>query len=136
MTPVKKVGWFSIVGVGLILLGLLWNLDFPINKNLWSSSYTVLTGGISLLLFALFYYIIDIKGYHKWSFFFRVIGMNSIFIYISPIFINYSYIANAAFRWVGQLSGVYQRPVMGVCTVLVAWLVLYIMYKKKVFIKV
>lgn len=136
MTPIKKAGWFCIVGVGLILLGLLWNLDFPINKNLWSSSYTVLTGGISLLLFALFYYIIDIKGYYKWSFFFRVIGMNSIFIYISPIFINYSSIANAALRWVGQLSGVYQRPVMGVCTVLVAWLALYIMYKKKVFIKV
>lgn len=136
MVPIKKVQWFCIAGVGLILLGLLWNLDFPINKNLWSSSFTVLTGGISLLLFALFYYIIDIKGYYKWSFFFRVIGMNSIFIYISPIFINYSYIANAAFRWMGQLSGVYQAPVMGVCTVLVSWLVLYFMYRKNIFIKV
>lgn len=136
MAPIKKTLWFCIAGVGLILLGLLWNLDFPINKNLWSSSYTVLTGGISLLLFALFYYIIDIKGYYKWSFFFRVIGMNSIFIYLSPIFINYSYIARAGLRWVGQLAGPYEAPVMGLCTVFVSWLVLYFMYKKKIFIKV
>jgi predicted acyltransferase len=136
MSPIKKVFWFSIGGLGLILLGLLWGLDFPINKNLWSSSFTLLTGGISLLLFALFYYIIDVRGYYKWSFFFRVIGMNSIFIYISPIFINYSYIAKASLRWIGQLSGTYEVPVMGICTVFVSWLVLYFMYKKNIFIKV
>ena len=136
MSPIKKVCWFSIGGVGLILLGLLWGLDFPINKNLWSSSFTLLAGGVSLLLFALFYYIIDVRGYYKWSFFFRVIGMNSIFIYISPIFINYSYMAKASLRWIGQLSGTYEVPVMGVCTVFVSWLVLYFMYKKNIFIKV
>lgn len=136
MAPIKKVLWFCIAGIGLVLLGILWNLDFPINKNLWSSSYTVLTGGISLLSFALFYYIIDIKGYSKWTFFFRVIGMNSIFAYISPIFINYPYIAQAGFRWLGQLSGIYEKPVMGLCTVMIFWLVLYLMYKKNIFIKV
>lgn len=136
MQPMKKVMWFCISGIGLILLALLWSLDFPINKNMWSSSFTLLTGGISLLLFALFYYIIDIKGYHKWSFFFRVIGMNSIFIYVSPIFINYAYMSKGVFRWVGQLAGPYEIPVMGVCTVLMSWLVLYFLYKKKIFIKV
>jgi len=136
ITPIKKVMWFSIAGVGLILLALVWNLDFPINKNLWSSSFTVLTGGVSLLLFALFYYVIDIKGYYKWSFFFRVIGMNSIFIYVSPVFISYSYISKGLFRWVGQLAGNYEVPVMGLCTVLVSWLVLYFLYKKKIFIKI
>lgn len=136
MTPMKKMMWFCAVGVVLILLALLWNIDFPINKNMWSSSFVLLTGGISLLVFALFYYIIDIKGYYRWSFFFRVIGMNSIFIYISPIFISYSYIAKGAFRWVGQLAGAYEAPVMGLCTVLVSWLVLYLMYKKKIFLKV
>ena len=136
ISPIRKVCWFTITGAVLILLGLLWNLDFPINKNLWSSSFTVLTGGISLLLFALFYYIIDVRGCHKWTFFFRVIGMNSIFIYVSPVFINYSYMAKAAFRWIGQLTGAYEVPVMGACTVFVSWLVLYFMYKKNIFIKV
>lgn len=136
MEPIKKVLWFWIAGVTLVLLGLFWNLDFPVNKNMWSSSFTLLTGGISLLLFALFYYIIDVRGYYKWSFFFRVIGMNSIFIYISPVFINYSYIAKAIFRWVGQLSGQYEKPMMGLCTVLVSWLVLYFMYRKNIFLKI
>lgn len=136
MQPIKKVMWFCITGTGLILLAFLWNLDFPINKNMWSSPFTLLTGGISLLLFALFYYVIDIKGYYKWSFFFRVIGMNSIFIYISPIFINYSYMSKGVFRWIGQLAGPYEAPVMGICTVLISWLVLYFLYKKKIFIKV
>ncbi len=136
LPPIKKVLWFVVIGVGLILLSFIWNLDFPINKNLWSSSFTVLTGGISLLLFALFYFIIDIKGYHKWTFFFRVIGMNSIFIYVSPIFINYSYMARGLFRWMGHLVGSYETPVMGICTVLVAWLVLYFLYRKNVFIRI
>jgi len=134
--PIKKVISFLLVGTGMILLALLWDTDFPINKNLWSSSFTLLTGGISLILFAIFYYIIDIRGYYKWSFFFRVIGMNSIFIYISPIFINYSYMAKGLLRWIGQLSGSYEDPVMRLCTVMIAWIVLYFMYKKNVFIKV
>ena len=136
ITPTKKVMWFIIVGIGMIVLALLWNLDFPINKNLWSSSFTLLTGGISLILFALFYYIIDVKGHYKWTFFFRVIGMNSIFIYVSPIFINYSFMAKGLFRWLGQLSGAYEEPVMRLCTVMIAWLVLYFFYKKDIFIKV
>lgn len=136
MSPVKKTMWFCLVGIGLIGLSLIWDKDFPINKNLWSSSFTVLTGGISLLLFASFYYIIDIKGFFKWSFFFRIIGMNSLFIYVSPIFINYSFFAKGAFRWLGQLAGTYEVPVMAVCTIVVSWLLLYFMYNKSIFIKI
>ena len=136
MKPSKKAQWFAIAGAGLILLALVWNIDFPINKNLWSSSFTVLTGGISLLLFALFYFIIDVKGYDKWTFFFRVIGMNSIFIYISPVFISYSYTANKLFGSIGALFGVYEAPVMRLFAVVVAWLVLYFLYKKNVFLKI
>jgi predicted acyltransferase len=44
--------------------------------------------------------------------------------------------AKAAFRWIGQLTGAYEVPVMGACTVFVSWLVLYFMYKKNIFIKV
>lgn len=135
-TPIKKVIWFLIIGAGMILLALLWSIDFPVNKNLWSSSFTLLTGGISLILFALFYYVIDVKGYYKWSFFFTVIGINSIFIYVSPIFINYAYTGNTLFNWLGQLSGAYAAPVLTLCTVLVKWLLLYFMYKKKIFIKI
>lgn len=124
---------------GFIFLGLaqLWNLDFPINKNLWSSSFVLHVGGYSLLLLALFYYIIDVLGYVKWSFFFRVIGMNSILIYMSGRFINWEYTTNGFFQWLGELVGnPYNIVVMAVCFVMVKWLFLYFMYRKKVFLSV
>ncbi len=64
----------AVAGIIFIALALIWNFDFPINKNLWSSSFVLNVGGISLLLLSLFYYIIDVLGYIRWSFFFRIIG--------------------------------------------------------------
>jgi predicted acyltransferase len=124
---------------GIIFLGLaqLWNLDFPINKNLWSSSFVLHVGGYSLILLALFYYIIDVLGYVKWSFFFRVIGMNSILIYMSGHFIDWGYTTNGFFQWLGELVGdPYNVVVMAVCYVMIKWLFLYFMYRKKVFLSV
>src|SRR5687767_13112411 len=66
-SPVRKVLWFVIMGVLSIAASLLWNIDFPINKNLWSSSFVLLTTGLSLLLLATFYYVIDVRGYKKWT---------------------------------------------------------------------
>lgn len=136
-SEVKKVQIMAVTGIVSIGLALLWSLDFPFNKNLWSSSFVLLTGGLSLLLLALFYYIIDVRGYRKWSFFLKVIGMNSILIYISPVFINWDYTANALFKWLGQLAGEdYGQLVLAVGAVLVQWLFLYFLYRKKVFLKV
>jgi len=124
---------------GMIFLGLaqLWNLDFPINKNLWTSSFVLNVGGYSLLLLSLFYYVIDVLGYQKWAFYFKVIGMNSILIYMSGRFINWEYTTNGFFKWLGQLiSDPYNAVVMAVCFVMVKWAFLYFMYKKKVFLRV
>ncbi|MGO4291524.1 acyltransferase family protein [Chitinophaga sp. RAB17] len=137
MLPVKKVGVMAVTGVIFLVLAQIWNLDFPINKNLWSSSFVLQVGGISLLLLALFYYVIDIAGYKKWAFFFRVIGMNSILIYISAHFIDWSYTNNAFFKWLGQLVGEpFGAVALAITLVFVKWLFLYFMYKKKVFLKV
>ena len=124
-------------GVASIVLALIWNFDFPINKNLWTSSFVLLVGGLSLLLLALFYYIIDVLGYKKWSFFFRVIGMNSILIYMSGRFINWEYSTDGFFKWMGQLIGnPFNAVAMAICYVMVKWAFLYFMYKKKVFLRV
>ncbi|MBS0030072.1 acyltransferase family protein [Chitinophaga sp. 22321] len=137
MSPKKKVGWMALAGVIFLVLAQLWNLDFPINKNLWTSSFVLQVGGISLLLLSLFYYVIDIAGYKKWAFFFRVIGMNSILIYISGHFIDWSYTNNAFFIWLGQLIGdPYGAVALAITFVFVKWLFLYFMYKHKVFLKV
>ncbi len=128
-----------LAGAGALAIGLslIWNLDFPINKNLWSSSFVLLVGGLSLLLLSLFYYIIDVLGYKKWSFFFRVIGMNSILIYMSGRFINWEYSTEGFFKWLGQLVGnPFNVVAMAICYVMVKWTFLYFMYKKKVFLRV
>src|SRR5665647_1610301 len=126
-----------IAGVIFLILAQIWNLDFPINKNLWTSSFVLNVGGISLLLLSLFYYVIDVLGYKKWAFFFKVIGMNSILIYMSGRFINWIYTTNGFFQWLGQLVGnPFNVVVMAFCLVFVKWVFLYFMYKKKVFLRV
>jgi predicted acyltransferase len=135
--PQKKAGRLAVVGIISIALALLWNFDFPINKNMWSSSFVLLTTGLSLLLLSLFYYIIDVRGYKSWAFFFKVIGMNSILIYLSGKFINWNYTTNGFFKWLDQLiGGPYNVVVMALCLVMIKWLFLYILYKKKMFLRV
>lgn len=136
-TQTRKALLMAIVGIVLMGVAQLWNLDFPINKNLWSSSFVFHVGGISLLFMSFFYYVIDVLGYKKWAFFFKVIGMNSILIYISGVFINWAYTTNAMFGWLGQLVGEpYNIVVLGVCTIFVQWIFLYLLYKKKTFLRV
>jgi predicted acyltransferase len=127
----------TLFGIGSLVLAWIWNLDFPVNKNLWTSSFVLNVGGISLILLALFYYVIDVLGYRKWAFFFTVIGMNSILIYMSGRFINWEYATRGFFQWVGQLVGdPYNIVVMVFCFLAVKWAFLYFMYKKKVFLRV
>jgi predicted acyltransferase len=136
-TGEKKVMQLLITGVIFLALAQLWNLDFPINKNLWTSSFVLNVGGISLILLGIFYYIIDVKGYKKWAFFFRVIGMNSILIYISGHFINWDYTNNGFFEWLGQLIGdPFNAVILAITYVLIKWAFLYFMYKKNVFLRV
>ena len=137
ITQQTKALRMALIGILFIFVSLLWNLDFPINKNLWSSSFVLLVGGISLLLMSLFYYVIDVLGYKKWAFFFKVIGMNSILIYISGHFIRWSYTNAGFFQWLFQLVGdPYNLVVMAITLVLVKWLFLYYLYEKKTFLRV
>jgi predicted acyltransferase len=133
----RKSAWMAVAGVTFIIIALIWNFNFPINKNLWTSSFVCLVGGISLLFFSIFYYIIDVKGHKKWAFFFKVIGMNSILIYLSGHFIDWEFATNGFFKWLGQLTPVLYAPVvMAICYVAVKWAFLYFLYLKKVFLKV
>lgn len=133
----KKALYMAIAGIFCLIIGQIWNLDFPINKNLWSSSFVMYVGGWSLLLLSFFYYIIDVLGYKSWAFFFKVIGMNSILIYISGQFIDWEYTNNGFFQWLFQLTGEpYDAVVKAICLVLIQWAFLYILYKKKVFLRV
>ncbi|TDO96579.1 acyltransferase family protein [Flavobacterium sp. 245] len=71
----------AITGVVLVIGGLLWNIIFPINKSLWTSSYVLYTAGIGTLCLSLLYYIIDIQGYKKWSKLFLIWGVNPMIVF-------------------------------------------------------
>jgi predicted acyltransferase len=133
----KKTVTMVICGIISLLIAQIWNLDFPINKNMWSSSFVMHTTGLSLLLLSMFYYIIDVLGYKKWAFFFKVIGMNSILIYMSGKFINWSYTNKAFFQWLNDLVGTpYNALIMVFCLLLIKWLFLNLLYQKKIFLRV
>lgn len=133
----KKALMMALLGLLSLLVAQLWNLDFPINKNMWSSSFVMHTTGLSLLLMALFYYIIDVLGYQRWAFFLKVIGMNSILIYISGKFINWKYTTNGFFQWLVEWVGEpYNLVTLSLCMILVKWMFLYILYRQKIFLRV
>jgi len=136
-TQTRKAIILGLTGIVFIVLAQIWNLDFPINKNLWTSSFVLQVGGLSLILLSVFYFIIDVLGYKKWAFFFKVIGMNSILIYLSGRFINWEYTNDGFFGWLGQLIGnPFNDVILAITYVLVKWAFLYFLYQKKVFLKV
>lgn len=127
----------ACAGLVLLFSGLLWSLVMPLNKNLWTSSFVLYVGGWSLLLFTLFYYVIDILNYRKWSFFFMVVGVNSITIYMAQAILNFHHTTNFIFGGTLKFfpSEMYQL-MFGIAYVTVIWTFLYILYKKKIFLKV
>ncbi|MBF4492051.1 DUF5009 domain-containing protein [Flavobacterium sp. MR2016-29] len=71
----------AITSIGLIALGLLWSLAFPINKSIWTSSYVLFTSGIALLILSIIYYIIDVLSYKKWTPFLLSWGVNPMIVF-------------------------------------------------------
>lgn len=136
-TPADNAKWLATAGVISLVLAFLWNLDFPFNKNLWSSSFVLLTGGLSLLLLALFYFFIDVRGHRRWTIFFRVIGMNSILIYLSPHFINWTFTANALLKWLEQWVGTpFDQVILGCGILGVQWTFVYFLYRAGIFLRI
>jgi len=138
ISGLKKALWMGIAGIVSLALGWLWGLLFPINKNLWTSSFVLYTGGWSLLLIAIFYLIIDVWGWKKWAFFFIVIGMNSITIYMFQAgIINFQSSAEFFFGGIIKSFGENWQPLIAaIGYTTVCWVFLYILYKKKIFLKV
>ena len=132
----SKVGIMLLTSLILLVLGYLWGLAFPINKNLWTSSFVVFATGWSLLLFALFYLVIDVVGLKRWSFFFRVIGMNSITIYVLQQFFDFHKPVQRLFGgFLSLFPEQYYPSLYWCCYVLICWLLLYFLYRKSVFLK-
>ncbi|GAB4015073.1 acyltransferase family protein [Spirosoma koreense] len=133
----QKLQRLVIGGIACVTLGWIWNLVLPVNKNLWTSSFVLVAGGWSLLMLSLFYWLIDMLQFRRWTFFFIVIGMNSILIYLSERFIDFEYTTHSLFS---GLLHFFSEPVQAVGSVFaflaVKWIFLYFLYKKNTFLRV
>jgi len=153
-TEKQKVPQQLLIGGAIgIIAGLLWGFIFPINKPLWTSSYVLYSAGWASVALAGLIWIIDIKSYKKWTSFFVVFGMNPLFIFalsglwaITLIriirFDNGEGKITNAYNWIyqqvfvplaGPLNGSLLFALAHVC---VFWALAWILYRKKIFIKV
>ncbi len=139
-----------LFGAAGIVLGLIWNLVFPINKPLWTSSYVLYTAGLGTIVLAVIYLISDVFKFQSWGTFFRVFGTNAIFAYvIAGIWTRLMLIINIPSngKMISLYDWIYVKlcvPVAGnfngsllfaVLQVMLVWSVTLILYRKKVFIR-
>ncbi len=134
ITQNRKTIVLLISGVSLVLIALLLSPVYPIIKKLWTVPFNILTSGISFLLLAIFYYIIDVKMWRSWILFFRVIGLNSITIYMGYRILDFP--SEFFLGSIMKLAGSYGSSIEWLGVILLEWLILYYFYKKKIFLRV
>src|SRR3954466_11930244 len=137
----RKLRGMVVAGFLLLLGGLAfqWAGICPIVKRVWTSSYTLYSGGWGVLILAAFYALIELKGWRQWAFPLVVVGMNSIAIYVMSWTMT-SFVGNALDRHVGSLFSVagttFQTVLHGFAVMLTFWLILFWMYRRKIFLRI
>ena len=132
----RKTVILAASGVGLTTLGYVLGSWYPIIKKAWTATFDIYAAGLSFILLALFYLVIDVWKLQKWTFFFRVIGLNSITIYLGTRMIDFDATSKFWFGGLARLSGAAGVLVIEAGVIAVEWLVLYFLYKQKVFLRV
>ncbi|WP_033373960.1 acyltransferase family protein [Spirulina subsalsa] len=138
---------FGLMG---IVSGALWGVLFPINKQLWTSSYVLYSAGWTLLIFALCYELIEVRNIRRWSFPFQVMGLNALFVFVASGVIvrilhrtkigtgddavsTYAWLYKNLFEpWAGSWNG---SLFFAIANLLIWGLILYLMYRQRWFIK-
>lgn len=142
----ESIAKLLMVGVVCLVIALSWSGVFPLNKKLWTSSYVICAIGVDLCVLAILVYLIDLRGFRNWTYFFEVFGKNTLFIYLlaevlmSTLWIAhigdqalFEWIYNHAFQWwAGDKNG---SLLFAVAFTLGCWLVGYVMDKKRIYIK-
>jgi predicted acyltransferase len=151
LSPNSRVVWMIAVGTGLFAVGWLWSLVFPLNKNLWTSSYVLYTGGLAAMFLGVIYWLVDLKGYKKWATPFVIFGTNAIALYVgSSIFGETLDVFQVDLgdttqtlqeRIFGAWFAPYAEPMNAslifALVFLLVWLVLiWLMYRRRIFLKV
>ncbi|GAA4005702.1 DUF5009 domain-containing protein [Hymenobacter fastidiosus] len=153
LSSATRVGWLLLAGGAAVLLGLVWNSWFPINKSLWTSSYVLYTGGLAAATLAALYWLCDVRGYRRWAKPLLVYGVNAI-----TVFFLSGLVARSLNRWkipFGSQPAVSVKEVLyetlftpyftdprtaslaGAAACVLIWLVvLWVMYHRRIIIKI
>lgn len=142
-TVLKLIG----SGLVLLLLALLWDRYFPINKPIWTSSYVIYSTGWTLIVMAILIFVIELLNLKKWAYFFEAFGKNPLFIFVvsgmvakllSLIHINgtslHSWLYNNLYlSWLGETNA---SLAFAISFIIIMWLLGYVLDKKRIYIKV
>ena len=138
----QKLRGLVVAGISLALLGLIcqWAGICPIVKRVWTSSYTLYSGGLVVLLLACFYALIEWKGWRRWAFPLLVVGMNSIAAYVMSWTMP-GFFGDALDRHLGRapsmIAGPIFQPVLhGFAVMTIFWFILFWMYRRKIFLRI
>lgn len=134
----RKHKWQWLLGIGAIMvaLGWLWGLQLPVIKKIWTSSMVLVSSGYCFLLMGLFYYWIDYKGHRKNLTWLKVYGMNSIVAYMLANVISFRCIGTSLFHGLEQYTGNYYPALIAASNALIIYVILWLLYKRNIFLKV
>lgn len=148
----EKISWMFTAGIGMVALGWFLSIWLPINKNLWTTPYSIFMGGWALVGLAACYWLIDVKGYKRWATPFVIFGMNAIAIYVAsellatllgvlqvtgpegkPIGLQ-QYIFGS---WFAPIADPYNASLLySISYVLLMFLIAWVMWKRRLFVKI
>lgn len=143
-----KVSWLFVYGVAAVMVALVWDLFFPINKSLWTSSFVLYAGGLATIALAFCYWVIDVQGHKKYAWILVVFGMNAITAFvlgdllqgIVDLIPGPGGVKTSAWLYLHGIapyfSPINASLVRAVIYVLLTWLPMIWLYKKKIYIKV
>ncbi len=145
-TRYEKAAGMFVVGAVLVAIGWAWNSFFVINKALWTSSYVLFTGGLALQFLSICYWLIDIKGYRRWAKPFEVFGLNAIALYVvadviamalGEIKVGGDSLGSRIYNlFASCLSPINASLAFALTFVLVCLGLMWILYRKNIFLKV
>lgn len=132
--PADKMKIMGGVGLSAVALGWALNPVIPIVMKIWTTSYGLASAGFACLMFLVFYWLIDVRGYRKLAFPFVVIGMNAVAIYMSESIIPWSKTVAIFTQPLAGTFGSLTPLIHAIAVLTIEWLVLYWMYKRKIFL--
>ncbi|MBQ0005930.1 MAG: DUF5009 domain-containing protein [Alistipes sp.] len=132
----RKPVILALAGIACLTVGIACSPLQPIVKKLWSPTFALVASGIGFVFFALFFYLIDVREWRSWCFPFRLVGMNSITIYFLSACFDFGALSMFFFKSITQLCGPYALVAQVFALLVVKFVFLYFLYRKKIFLKV